>query len=130
MLFSGDAQIENWRYILRRARTEPKFRKKLADLSLYKIGHHGSRNATPRTFYRYITEQRSAGLPPITTLMSTLHGFHGKTAITAVPSSNLVVASRELGQYTTTEDVNGHVDLNATTAVRSEWTESSDGWAT
>lgn len=48
MLFGGDAQIENWEYALKLADVEAN-RVLLRDVDLYKVGHHGSRNATPRT---------------------------------------------------------------------------------
>ena len=47
MLFPGDAQIENWAYSL----TGPdahQWADLLADVDLYKVGHHGSLNATPK----------------------------------------------------------------------------------
>ena len=45
LLFPGDAQIENWEFAL----GQRKFRSLLSRATLYKVGHHGSRNATPRT---------------------------------------------------------------------------------
>ncbi|HKQ99875.1 MAG TPA: hypothetical protein VJT09_04330 [Pyrinomonadaceae bacterium] len=44
LLFPGDAQIENWSYAL----GQPGVTELLKDVSLYKVGHHGSTNATPR----------------------------------------------------------------------------------
>ncbi len=48
LLFPGDAQIENWSYALRGAPDATKIAKLLADVDFYKVGHHGSLNATPR----------------------------------------------------------------------------------
>src|SRR6185295_9967935 len=45
LLFPGDAQIENWSYAL----SKPAVRKALAGVNLYKVGHHGSLNATPKS---------------------------------------------------------------------------------
>jgi hypothetical protein len=47
MLFPGDAQIENWSYALTSPEAES-LRSDLGELDLYKVGHHGSRNATPK----------------------------------------------------------------------------------
>ena len=57
----------------------------------YKVGHHGSRNATPRSLFRLWTE---AGDPerPMCALMSTMAGVHGETDATAVPRATLVEA--------------------------------------
>lgn len=50
-LFGGDAQIENWSYLLDQAEKDPSQRKKLEKVDLYKVGHHGSRNATPKSLF-------------------------------------------------------------------------------
>ena len=47
LLFPGDAQIENWEYALVRRSTKALLR----NVDLYKVGHHGSRNATPKTLW-------------------------------------------------------------------------------
>ena len=47
LLFPGDAQIENWRYALFDAPTGGDIRASLADVAIYKVGHHGSLNGTP-----------------------------------------------------------------------------------
>lgn len=46
LLFPGDAQWGTWD----RALSDPKSRQLLAKSTFYKVGHHGSRNATPREF--------------------------------------------------------------------------------
>ena len=46
-LFPGDAQLENWQYALSR---EPD-RKLLSGVNVYKVGHHGSLNATPKSLW-------------------------------------------------------------------------------
>ena len=48
LLFPGDAQLENWSYALTEAQDTKKVRAMLADVDFYKVGHHGSLNATPR----------------------------------------------------------------------------------
>lgn len=85
MLFGGDAQIENWSYALRHARGAKANRELLADVELYKVGHHGSRNGTPRSLVGLWQPGRGR-----TALLSTLPGVHGKTAATRVPRATLV----------------------------------------
>ncbi|HEY3163562.1 MAG TPA: hypothetical protein VGJ71_04340 [Candidatus Limnocylindrales bacterium] len=46
LFFPGDAQWGSWKRVL----DEPKLRALLRRCSFYKIGHHGSHNATPTTF--------------------------------------------------------------------------------
>jgi beta-lactamase superfamily II metal-dependent hydrolase len=58
MLFAGDAQWGNWENFLfggplgtpGHMSLAPNSKKILDDLDFYKVGHHGSRNATPTTF--------------------------------------------------------------------------------
>jgi len=44
LLFPGDAQLENWEYALH----DKAVAKRLQGISLLKVGHHGSTNATPK----------------------------------------------------------------------------------
>ena len=104
MLFPGDAQIENWRYTLDRLDDDAKLRAKLTVIDLYKVGHHGSRNATPRSLHRLWT-QRPPDAPRITALMSTRAGVHGTTPATAVPRATLVEALRQVADVYSTEDL-------------------------
>jgi hypothetical protein len=91
MLFPGDAQIENWEYALKFADDKDENLRLLSDLDLYKVGHHGSRNATPRSLYNLWlkpdTESRE-----MTAVMSTKSGVHGESTATAVPRRTLVAA--------------------------------------
>lgn len=86
LLFPGDAQIENWNYALHRV---PEL---LDDVDLYKVGHHGSRNATPRTMWnRFDKRSDHEGPDRLKSVMSTLPGKHGSTkAHTEVPRETLV----------------------------------------
>jgi hypothetical protein len=83
MLFPGDAQIEDWQYVL------DKDPKALTDLDLYKVGHHGSRNATPRTL---VGMWNGTPLNPMVALMSTKSGVHGQHGPNPVPKDELVEA--------------------------------------
>ncbi len=104
MLFPGDAQIENWRYTLDRLDDDAELRAKLAGIDLYKVGHHGSRNATPRRLLG-LWAQRPPDAPRITALMSTRAGVHGTTPATAVPRATLVEALREVADLYSTDDL-------------------------
>lgn len=84
LLFSGDAQLENWQYAL----ADQSLKRRLRKTSLYKVGHHGSTNATPKSLWalfrrRGITRQR------LISLLSTEKGHHHK-----VPRQSLVDALR------------------------------------
>ena len=56
LLFCGDAQIENWEYALTFAPDRLAVLELLRGVDLYKVGHHGSRNATPRTLFNLWNE--------------------------------------------------------------------------
>jgi hypothetical protein len=104
LLFPGDAQIENWRHTLNRLPQDPELAAALTSVDLYKVGHHGSRNATPRSLHQLWT-QRPAGAPRMTALMSTRSGTHGETPATAVPRETLVAALREVADLWSTDDL-------------------------
>ncbi|HEX2084047.1 MAG TPA: MBL fold metallo-hydrolase [Solirubrobacteraceae bacterium] len=114
LLFPGDAQIENWTYCLKSEEAAP-LREGLDEVELYKVGHHGSRNATPRSLLK-LWEPRAG---QITSIMSTLHGVHGHSEATAVPRSALVTALKRLGPLVSTEDMGEgslSVDVTASTS--------------
>lgn len=91
LLFAGDAQIENWSYVLGKANQDTALRRKLEKVDLYKVGHHGSRNATPKSLFELWNRPQTASRP-MTALMSTLPGVHGKSTETAVPRQTLINA--------------------------------------
>lgn len=103
LLFPGDAQIENWQYAL----AHPEYGKLLADTTLYKVGHHGSRNATPREGLWNHFAKRSAkadATDRMWSLVSTMAGKHGSTEATKVPRQTLVDALRRDTNFRTTQD--------------------------
>ena len=104
LLFPGDAQIENWSYPLREALEEKERAELLGAIDLYKVGHHGSRNATPRSLFALWGETPEDGRP-LTVLMSTLAGIHGESEATRVPRSTLVEALRRRGTFLSTEEL-------------------------
>jgi Predicted hydrolase (metallo-beta-lactamase superfamily) len=58
LLFTGDAQWGTWDHALR----DPASRAILAQTTFYKVGHHGSHNATPREFVEELLHDVSAAL--------------------------------------------------------------------
>jgi hypothetical protein len=100
LLFPGDAQIESWRYTLQTLDRDTRLRQRLADVDLYKVGHHGSRNATPRSLVKLWTGER-----PLAALLSTRPGTHGTTAATAVPRATLVAALEARADVHSTADL-------------------------
>jgi hypothetical protein len=105
LLFPGDAQIENWSYAL----GHPRVRQMLADVDLYKVGHHGSRNATPKSLWKLFA-RRSAHPTPgrLRTVLSTkAHKFGEADRETEVPRTSLVKTLKAQSDYFSTEDIQG-----------------------
>lgn len=108
VLFPGDAQIENWEYALNDKATA----ELLKDVCLYKVGHHGSRNATPKTLWGRFTRKREdkqddcekEKATRLMTINSTMKGKHGHSeSHTEVPRATLVSEMSKLSDYNTTE---------------------------
>lgn len=104
-LFPGDAQIENWEYAL----GQKKFTDLLKNVTVYKVGHHGSLNATPKTLWK---EWYPQGAKPLamdrrmTSFMSTKAGKHGSVASgTEVPRTKLVTALKKWTRLHSTQDL-------------------------
>jgi hypothetical protein len=75
LLFPGDAQWENWEYALSRDET----RDLLKDVDLYKVGHHGSLNATPKSMWKLFENKgKPSKKGRLTSVLSTLPGKHGE----------------------------------------------------
>jgi hypothetical protein len=102
ILLPGDAQIENWSYAL----SKPSWQKLLADVSLYKVGHHGSRNATPRrlwNLFKHTGDGRQ--MDRIQTLCSTRSGKHGSPKSgTEVPRRLLIKELKANSKFTSSEE--------------------------
>jgi hypothetical protein len=119
LLFPGDAQIENWEYALRYAREAKDNLELLRTVDLYKVGHHGSRNATPKTLYNLWNEPRTKDRK-MWALLSTKPGVYGKTPATAVPRSTLVSALDTRMTLLSTEPLkSGHPYEELTANLRS-----------
>lgn len=96
-LFPGDAQWENWSYAL----SQPRLKALLTKVTLYKVGHHGSRNATPRSMWNVLKEN---GDHRLNTIVSTLGGVFGKQeSHTEVPRSSLITELENSSEFRTTE---------------------------
>jgi len=101
LLFPGDAQYENWMYAL----SKPAIRDRLARVNVYKVGHHGSLNATPKTLWRAFAQKGGADTPRrLETLLSTMAGVHGsEERKTEVPRRPLLRALGEDSRLTNTQ---------------------------
>ncbi len=109
LLFPGDAQIENWEYALKFAPEAKKNINLLKETTLYKVGHHGSRNATPKTLWECFEHKsdKKTDEGRLQTVVSTMEGKHGTTVETAVPRKTLVDALDSESSYYTTQKLSG-----------------------
>ncbi|HEX4301808.1 MAG TPA: hypothetical protein VHZ78_03390 [Rhizomicrobium sp.] len=103
-LFPGDAQLENWSCAL----ADPKIVDLLAGVNVYKVGHHGSLNATPISLWKKFSLRQNKSLR---TLLSTHDGEYGQ-----VPKDSLLAALKSDSQLLSTADFTadqhfGHVDI-------------------
>jgi hypothetical protein len=116
LLFPGDAQIENWSYAL----TSPDasaLRAALPEVDFYKVGHHGSRNATPRS----LVTLWSGRTKQLTSALSTMPGVHGESEATAVPRTTLCDALAALGTLHRTDAFPiGTIALELTASTKDE----------
>jgi hypothetical protein len=101
LLFPGDAQIENWSYALKESPRSKDIRALLAATSLFKVGHHGSGNATPKTLWGLFQKRGSkAKTDRLQSVLSTKKGKHN-----GVPQEKLVAALESETACKTTEGV-------------------------
>lgn len=120
LLFPGDAQIENWQFLLLQAASDPKLKALLADTTLYKVGHHGSRNATPKSIWHGFDRVVSKKTPKdrlLKTVVSTMSGKHGKSENTVVPLKKLIDTLRTESDLTDTEEFTGTFFKKITIAI-------------
>ena len=103
LLFPGDAQLENWMYAL-----QSPMAALLKDVDLYKVGHHGSLNATPKSMWNRFAKRGKAGTPGrLTSVMSTMADKHGgkNGSPTEVPRRPLVDALKAETNLFNTQDL-------------------------
>jgi len=93
LLFPGDAQLESWQYVL----ADRDVKARLKRTTLYKVGHHGSTNATPKSAWDLLRGRRTAR-PSLLTLLSTKKGHHE-----GVPRPSLVAALKREATLCCTE---------------------------
>ena len=114
LLFPGDAQFENWSYAMTEARDKKKVAQLIADVDFYKVGHHGSLNATPRQWVWEAFKKKKG--KKLQTMMSTMPGKHGKVASkTEVPRRTLVTALESGSRLKNTNKLKAKVLENLTT---------------
>ncbi|MGE5162750.1 MAG: hypothetical protein ACM3IH_01850 [Sphingobacteriales bacterium] len=104
LLFPGDAQIENWQYALSR---EPN-QKLLSAVNVYKVGHHGSLNATPKSLWKLFKNKstNAQSTKRLKSLMSTMEHKHGSEAShTEVPRATLVSALKSQSELFSTQSL-------------------------
>jgi beta-lactamase superfamily II metal-dependent hydrolase len=107
LLFPGDAQIENWTYALFTAPNHAEIRERLAGARFYKVGHHGSLNATPKTLWNAFAHRNAEATPDrLVTMVSTRAKKHGsEDRGTEVPRKVLLAELRRLSDFHDTEDL-------------------------
>jgi hypothetical protein len=93
LLFPGDAQLENWQYAL----GQKKYQSLLASVNLYKAGHHGSLNATPKSLWKLFKNKSDNKRRPnrLLSLMSTMEGKHG--SVYGPPPASFILDSTPHG---------------------------------
>jgi hypothetical protein len=103
LLFPGDAQIENWMFTL----TNKELMNRLKNVTLYKVGHHGSRNATPKSLWNVFIHRDKPGTKGrLKTVMSTMEDVYGTlTEDTEVPRVSLVKELKAKSDLFNTQDL-------------------------
>jgi len=103
LLFPGDAQIENWDMTLQ----DKTLMKRLTGVTFYKVGHHGSRNATPKSLWKGFANRSRRKKPTrLRTVVSTMAGKFGAAARhTEVPRTTLVTALKSETDFFSTQEL-------------------------
>jgi hypothetical protein len=104
LLFPGDAQWENWEFAL----SKPDAVELLEDVNLYKVGHHGSLNATPKSMWNAFANRGGPSKKNrLRTVLSTVtpsgHGSESKR--TEVPRRTLLEALRKDSHLDNTDEL-------------------------
>lgn len=108
-LFPGDAQIENWEYTLK----NKKLMNRLAKVDFYKVGHHGSRNATPKSLWGKFAKRGASGKKGrMTTVVSTMAGKYNKSVEGEVPRATLIAALKSKTTFYSTQSLKGKKKLS------------------
>jgi hypothetical protein len=108
-VFPGDAQWENWELALHENADQ------LKNVDVYKVGHHGSLNATPKTLWNGFTRKSTTNGAPgrLVTVMSTRsnskHGSEDNDS--EVPRSKLVDELKLRSLHRSTQELEPNGDL-------------------
>jgi hypothetical protein len=116
LLFPGDAQIENWQFALH----QKKYAAMLSSVDLYKVGHHGSRNATPRSLWKMFKNKspNKDAKGRLQSVMSTMEHKHGDEANhTEVPRKTLVSELKSQSDLFSTQELSGKAFFHDTVLV-------------
>ncbi len=109
LLFPGDAQWENWEHALTHNL------KDLEDVDVYKVGHHGSLNATPKTLWNNFkkkSRKKSAANRLMSVMSTVTDSKHGDPEHDSeVPREKLVTALRGFSTLRTTQELEADGDL-------------------
>ena len=109
LLFPGDAQWENWELAVKKNAAL------LKDVDVYKVGHHGSLNATPKTLWNSFTKRsEKVGQPGrLVTVMSTRsNSKHGHVENDSeVPRGKLVDELKRKSEHRSTQELEAQGDL-------------------
>lgn len=97
LLFPGDAQLENWSWAL----GQEGVKELLKDVDVYKVGHHGSRNATPKDLWSKFARRGST----LKTMMSTSAGVYGRSEEGRVPAARLVKTLESESELSNTQSL-------------------------
>jgi len=84
--------------------------KMLSDVDVYKVGHHGSLNATPKTLWNGFVHKSKKKTEPgrLTSVVSTMKGKHGEPSRnTEVPRKTLIDALTGESHLHSTEALKG-----------------------
>ena len=121
LLLPGDAQAENWSLALdqadgaRQRTRDARLASALRKVDLYKVGHHGSRNATPRRLTKHWERAVEEG-HHVVSVLTTKQGVYEKSTEGAVPKEELVTGLKRFGPVHSTDDLDPDVwwmDLEA-----------------
>jgi hypothetical protein len=114
LLFPGDAQIENWNHALKDAPEAKANLKLLAGTDLYKVGHHGSLNATPKTLWALF--KNKGAKKKLRTMLSTRPGKHGSTTNKSeVPRRTLLGELQDQSTLFNTDTLKSGIQFQETT---------------
>ena len=120
LLFPGDAQIENWSFALKNTA----WCDLLKDVNMYKVGHHGSLNATPKSLWKLFRHKGDEHVHDrLETLCSTKSGKHGSVnSGTEVPRIPLVNDLKTESDFSSTEEyhTSDGVSRSVTLAIASK----------